>query len=208
MAPPSPRRGTSHCHASPVRDARLPCDSGSNQEFGSLGSHRRSGPSALLTTAQRFPPVTPRLFATRGFPATRTLVSRLRRSRRPRSGPSALLTTARTLPTCHASRPPQQAISRPTAGKPIRGLVPPWALPIHSRLMTLLPGARTLPTAVRRRSAPPPDGYIKRPPFRPPAGCERGGDRKPAGRRKAVPRTVSYVRPSTAVRDSGAVLPL
>ena len=44
--------------------------------------------------------------------------------------------------------------------------------------------------------------------FPPPCRLRAGGDRKPAGRRKAVPRTVSYERPSTAVRDSGAVLPL
>ena len=130
------------CHASPARDARLPSDSGSKQNppgswFLAVASVH---PRCSRRLGRFF--VTPRLLATRGFPPTpaRNRTPRFLVSRR-RVGPSALLATARTL-LCHASHPPRRAISRPTAGKPIRDAVPPWALPIRSRLMPLLPGAR------------------------------------------------------------------
>ena len=58
-------------------------------------------------TAAHFFVVTPRLFATAGFLATRDNHGRLRLPSMviPRSSPSSLLTTARTLLRCHASRP-------------------------------------------------------------------------------------------------------
>ena len=76
----------SYCHASPVRDARLPCDSDSKQNrLRFLVSRLRSGPSALLTTAQTLRNVTLRIGRMAGeiSPATSQDALRCLRQLRP-----------------------------------------------------------------------------------------------------------------------------
>ena len=54
-----------HCHASSMRNARLPSDSGWSRPAVRPCARPRSGPSALRIAPQRFCDVTLRLFATR-----------------------------------------------------------------------------------------------------------------------------------------------
>ena len=54
-----------HCHASSMRNARLPSDSGWSRSAVRPCARPRSGPSALRIAPQRFCDVTLRLFATR-----------------------------------------------------------------------------------------------------------------------------------------------